>query len=167
MRRPDHLGRQACWHFWTIKHCLNRLGFAGTALGIFLVVAIVIAFSLAGAGPFMAWPQGSVINRVVAIQLFTATMILLTYPVSAVIAAQDKLLREVADSERRFRMIAENSSDMVGLFRWLRSPFSQGIRSSIHYRRTLPRGMCGIPQTGGRESCTPAPALMACRRTPS
>ena len=30
MRRPDHLGGQACRHFWTIHHCLNRLGFAGT-----------------------------------------------------------------------------------------------------------------------------------------
>jgi PAS domain S-box-containing protein len=92
-----------------------RLGFAGTAVGIFLVVVIVIGFSLAGTGPFMAWPQGSAVTRIVAIQLFTAIMILLTYPVSAMIAAQGKLLGEVAESERRFRLIAEHSSDLVGM----------------------------------------------------
>ena len=93
-----------------------RLGFAGAAFGIVLVVAITTGFSALGSGPFAAWPRtNTAFNLVVAVQFFTATMILLTYPVSAVILAQDKLMREMAASEQRFRLIAENASDLVSL----------------------------------------------------
>ena len=57
-----------------------RLGFAGTALDILLVIAISAARSLSGAGPFINWPTGSVINRPLAGQLFVATMLLITFP---------------------------------------------------------------------------------------
>lgn len=92
-----------------------RLGFAGSALGIVLVVAVSAACSLTGAGPLLNMPFSGQANRLIAMQLFVATMILITFPVSAMLAAQDKLLKEVAASEQRFRVIAENSSDLVGL----------------------------------------------------
>jgi len=92
-----------------------RLGFAGSAGGIFLVTMIALGFTVAGLGPFMMLRSITITERVIALQLLVSTMIVTTYPVCAVIAGQRRLLSDIAGSEERFRVIAENSSDIVAL----------------------------------------------------
>jgi PAS domain S-box-containing protein len=92
-----------------------RLSFSGTALGISLCAGLAIAFTLAGYGPFMLVPESTPATRIMVLQLLLATLILTTYPVCAVVAGQTKLLREVAASEERFRVLAANSSDIIAL----------------------------------------------------
>jgi len=92
-----------------------RLGFAGSACGIFLVTMIALAFTIEGYGPLMLLRTESFAERVVAMQLLVSTLIITTYPVCAVIIGQRRLLSDIAGSEERFRVIAENSSDIVAL----------------------------------------------------
>jgi len=92
-----------------------RLGFVGAACGIFLITALALAFTLADSGPFMLVQGGALGPRVAAMQLLLFTLIVTTYPVCAVIVGQRRLLRDIAESEERFRIIAENSSDIVAL----------------------------------------------------
>lgn len=92
-----------------------RLGFVGAACGIFVITALALGFTLAGSGPFMLVQGGAIGPRVAAMQLLLFTLIVTTYPVCAVIVGQRRLLRDIAGSEERFRIIAENSSDIVAL----------------------------------------------------
>lgn len=92
-----------------------RLGFVGAACGIFLITALALGFTLAGSGPFMLVRDEALGPRVAAMQLLLFTLIITTYPVCAVIVGQRRLLRDIAASEERFRVIAENSSDIVAL----------------------------------------------------
>jgi len=92
-----------------------RMGFAGSACGIFLITMIALAFTVEGRGPLMLLRDASVTERVIAMQLLVSTLIITTYPVCAVIIGQRRLLSEIAGSEERFRVIAENSSDIVAL----------------------------------------------------
>jgi PAS domain S-box-containing protein len=92
-----------------------RLGFVGSACGIFSIAVIALLFTLENSGPLMLVRDASISSRVLAMQWLLATLILTTYPVCAVILAQRRLLSDIAGSEERFRVIAENSSDIVAL----------------------------------------------------
>lgn len=90
-----------------------RLGFTATAIAIFMTAVIAVAFTIAGKGPFMLVHGPGMTGRILAIQLLIGVLVLTTYPVCAVIVNQRALLRNLAASEERFRMIAVNSSDMI------------------------------------------------------
>jgi PAS domain S-box-containing protein len=92
-----------------------RLGLAASAIAIFLLAAISLAFTLAGHGPLMLVNAPGITSRIVSIQLFIAALIVTTYPVCAVVANQRRLLRKVEASEERFRIIAVNSTDLITL----------------------------------------------------
>jgi PAS domain S-box-containing protein len=90
-----------------------RLGYAATAAAIFITAAIALAFTVAGEGPFTLLLDLTDTQRFFALQLVIATLILTSYPVCAVTTRQRRLLREVAASEERFRVIAVNSIDVI------------------------------------------------------
>jgi PAS domain S-box-containing protein len=92
-----------------------RVGLTGTAIAISVCAAIAISFTLIGLGPFLLVEGSSVADRIVILQLLLATLILTTYPVCSVVAAQANLLRDVASSEERFRALAANSHDIIAL----------------------------------------------------
>lgn len=92
-----------------------RLGFVGTAGGVFIVGVIALTFTLQGQGPLTLIRAGSLAPQVIALQGLVATLIITTYPVCAVIVGQRRLLSDIAASEERFRVIADNSSDIVAL----------------------------------------------------
>lgn len=92
-----------------------RLGFVGAACGIFTIAVIALGFTLESSGPLTLVRDGSIGARVLALQWLLSTLILTTYPVCAVIIGQRRLLSDIAGSEERFRVIAENSSDIVAL----------------------------------------------------
>ena len=90
-----------------------RLGYAATAVAIFIIAGSALASIVAGVGPFTLLQDLTMTKRVFALQLVIATLILTSYPVCAVIAHQRRLLRDVAASEERFRLIAVNSIDVI------------------------------------------------------
>jgi PAS domain S-box-containing protein len=92
-----------------------RMGFAATAISISMCAAIAVAFTMAGFGPLMLIGDESSTDRIVVLQLLLAILILTSYPVCAVVAAQAKALRDVATSEERFRALAANSNDIIAL----------------------------------------------------
>ena len=92
-----------------------RMGFAASAIAISMCAAIAVAFTMAGLGPFMLTPDDSPADRIVVMQLLLAMLILTSYPVCAVVAAQGKAMRDVAASEERFRVLAANSNDIISL----------------------------------------------------
>jgi len=92
-----------------------RAGLTGTAIAISVCAALAITFTMAGVGPFLLIDDSNAANRIVILQLLLATLILTTYPVCAVVAAQANLLRDVASSEERFRALAANSHDIIAL----------------------------------------------------
>lgn len=87
-----------------------RLGYAGTSAAIFIVTAIAFAFTIDDRGPFAAISDP---EQILAMQLLIAALILTCYPVCAVVAHQRRLLRDMAASEERFRIIAVNSIDII------------------------------------------------------
>jgi len=90
-----------------------RLGYAATATAIFITAAIALSSIVAGVGPFTLLRDLTLTQRVLALQLVIATLILTSYPVCAVVAHQRRLLRDMAASEERFRIIAVNSIDVI------------------------------------------------------
>jgi PAS domain S-box-containing protein len=92
-----------------------RLGYAATAAAIFIIAAMALAFTVAGEGPFTLLRDLTDTQRFMALQLVIATLILTSYPVCAVTTRQRRLLREVAASEERFRVIAVNSIDVIAV----------------------------------------------------
>ena len=87
-----------------------RLGYAGTSAAIFIVTAIAFAFTVDDRGPFATISDP---EQILAMQLLIAALILTSYPVCAVVAHQRRLLRDVAASEERFRIIAVNTMDII------------------------------------------------------
>ena len=77
-----------------------RLGYAATAAAIFITAAIALAFTVAGHGPFTLLRDLTFTQRILALQLVIAVLILTSYPVCAVVAHQRRLLRDMAAQRR-------------------------------------------------------------------
>ena len=92
-----------------------RIGVVGTAIGISLCAVVALVLTTSNVGPFTLIQDDSSVGQTMVMQLLLATLILTTYPVCAITATQRKLLREIAASEERFKLLAANSSDVVAL----------------------------------------------------
>ncbi len=90
-----------------------RLGYAATAAAIFITAAMAVISTIMGYGPFTLLRELTMTQRFLALELVIAALILTSYPVCAVIARQRRLLRDMAASEERFRVIAVNSIDVI------------------------------------------------------
>ena len=90
-----------------------RLGYAATAAAIFITAAMAVISTIMGYGPFTLLRDLTMTQRFLALELVIAALILTSYPVCAVIARQRRLLRDMAASEERFRVIAVNSIDVI------------------------------------------------------
>lgn len=100
-----------------------------TATVIALLAALAIWGTVKGHGPFVgATPNESLL----LLQIFMGLMVLAILPLSSVIAQREAAERKVRESERRFRALAEHSSDVVallvrdGAFRYV-SPAVEGV----------------------------------------
>ena len=90
-----------------------RLGYAATAAAIFITAAMAVISTIVGYGPFTLLRDLTMTQRFLALELVIAALILTSYPICAVIARQRRLLRDMATSEERFRVIAVNSIDVI------------------------------------------------------
>ncbi len=94
-----------------------RLRLAGSALGLLLVAFAGGWFTVAGRGPIGLVPHSSMVERVLLLQFFVSACMLMLCVTEVVISEQAKLQDHLAESEARFRLLAEASRDVIVLSR--------------------------------------------------
>jgi diguanylate cyclase (GGDEF)-like protein/PAS domain S-box-containing protein len=89
-----------------------RTGREGAALAIAVLALVALGFSAAGKGP----AQGTGLSvgfQVIFFQFYLATIVLTILPVAADLQHRKRLHRRIRDSEDRYRLLAENSTDII------------------------------------------------------
>lgn len=89
-----------------------RAGRVGAAIAVALVALIGGGLTLAGRGPIHLL-DASLGQRVQFLQFYLATMVLTVLPVAADLKRRAVLHRKLRESEERYRMLAEHSSDIL------------------------------------------------------
>lgn len=92
-----------------------RLGLAGSAIGLLIVSLIGGAFTMTGHGPTMLIADATPAQRDLSLQIFIAVCMLMLYVVEVATYERDQLQVSLEDSESRFRLLAEASSDVIVL----------------------------------------------------
>ena len=87
-------------------------GRPAAALGIVALTLIAGAFTLAGYGP-IALIDAPVSSRVQFLQFFLAATVLTILPISTALADKRDTLRRLRESEARYRLLADQSTDIV------------------------------------------------------
>lgn len=101
-----------------------RLGREGAAISIATLAIVGAAATGLGSGPVFLMPLSEP-ARLLMFQFFLAITVLTVLPVAAELEVRKALLRRVRDSEERFRLLAEHSSDILmqiteeGCFRYV------------------------------------------------
>jgi len=90
-----------------------RLRLAGSALGLLLVSGLGGTLSNRGHGPFALMRLDSLPERDFVFQLFLATSMAMLFVVEIKLAEAERLQARLEASERRFRLLAEASSDII------------------------------------------------------
>ena len=90
-----------------------RHRFSGVFSGVGLVTLIAIVETLSGHGPFHLIPSLAPHERILLLQLFIASTCLLSLPIAIMMTERGFLAKTLRDSERRYRMLAEYSRDLV------------------------------------------------------
>lgn len=90
-----------------------RHGMAGAALGLIVISAVAILFTIQGHGPFMLVHSASMPERILLLQFYVTVASLTAYPVGVVLTERRHLQSTLAESERRYRTLSENSSDII------------------------------------------------------
>jgi PAS domain S-box-containing protein len=101
-----------------------RLRLAASALGLCLVSVFGSLLAAKGHGPFVLMRSQSLSVRDLIFQLFIAASMLMLYVVEVKIAESERLQAHLEGSERRFRLLAEASSDIIVL---------RGLDGQQHY----------------------------------
>lgn len=110
-----------------------RLGRLGAALSIVCVAVIGGTLTLEGFGPINLM-GGDVVARAQFFQFYLAATVMTALPVSADLARRDRLYARLRDSEARYRLLADHSTDIV---------------MSLHIDGTVRYASPSITQLGG------------------
>jgi diguanylate cyclase (GGDEF)-like protein/PAS domain S-box-containing protein len=89
-----------------------RLQAVGAASSIILVIVIGGVYTINGSGPASTVGVG-VGDHLQFLQFYLAALVMITLPVVADLAQRDRLLNMLRDSEARFRLLAEHSTDVI------------------------------------------------------
>ena len=89
-----------------------RLGRLGAAVSIIIVALVGGWFTLRGMGP-TSYIQTEAATRVHFFQLYMAAAVLTILPVAADLKQRKRLYETLRDSEARFRLVTENSTDII------------------------------------------------------
>jgi PAS domain S-box-containing protein len=99
--------------------CAFVLGAGGAALVLLATTLVAVVATLNGWGP-MALMQGTLTAKLGVLQLLLLSVTLVTLPLTAVLSERRRLdaslraaLDQARDSEARYRMLADNASDVV------------------------------------------------------
>jgi diguanylate cyclase (GGDEF)-like protein/PAS domain S-box-containing protein len=87
-----------------------RLGLAGSAIGVLLVAIPAVAYTQDGIGPL------AVVSPVywsMLLQIYFLILLATVYLLAAVLAKENRLAKELRESETRYRVLAETSQDVI------------------------------------------------------
>ncbi|HEX6832483.1 MAG TPA: MASE1 domain-containing protein, partial [Rudaea sp.] len=90
-----------------------RMGLPGAALGLLVLGVISLGFTVQGTGPLALVESATMPERVLLLQFYLVVASLMAYPVGVALTERHRLQRHLADSERRYRTLSENSSDII------------------------------------------------------
>jgi len=96
-----------------------RLRFAGAAVGVFIVAAISIGFTIEKHGPMMLIPDASLPHRMLLLQVYIAVALLTALPFAAIQEQRRNLVHAVRNSETLYRLLFERVGEAITLY-----PFS-------------------------------------------
>src|SRR5690606_9845933 len=86
--------------------------FAGVALGVIVLALIGASATTLGLAP-IAHQDLDATARIALLQLYIAGGCVMTIPVCLAMAERDRLAASLRESERRYRMLADNSHDAI------------------------------------------------------
>jgi diguanylate cyclase (GGDEF)-like protein/PAS domain S-box-containing protein len=86
---------------------------AGLLLGLIPCLALGIWFTLHGSGPLWAYDYGSLQSRMLSLQLYMLTLLLIVVPIALTQAQRRRLVGLLQEGERRYRILAETATDIV------------------------------------------------------
>ena len=89
-----------------------RIGRLAAAVAVVILAAIGGAFTLAGYGP-IGLIDASNGMRIQFVQFYVACTVLMVLPAAAELSRRSSLFRRLYDSEARYRLLTENSTDIV------------------------------------------------------
>ncbi|MGY0611273.1 diguanylate cyclase domain-containing protein [Luteimonas sp. A501] len=89
-----------------------RHGFAGVGLGVIALGLVVATATALDYGP-LSHPSLGDAGRLALLQLYLAGGCLMTIPVCLVMAESNRLAARLGESERRYRMLADHSHDVI------------------------------------------------------
>ncbi len=135
--------------FPALMLCAFRHRFSGFASAVGLVAMISTMQTAAGHGPFMMGTGVSEVQRVLMLHAFITNATLLTFFIASVLIERKLLMRQLAKSEHEYRLLADNSSDLVShigagnvrryispsvveILGWTRDEFSQPRFDLVH-----------------------------------
>lgn len=90
-----------------------RYRFSGVVWGISTMTVIAIPASLSGRGPIQLIPGAGDLERILVLQIFIATACLSMWSLAVIMTERAFFRRRLLESERLYRLLADNSRDMV------------------------------------------------------
>jgi diguanylate cyclase (GGDEF)-like protein/PAS domain S-box-containing protein len=90
-----------------------RHRFGGLAIGVALIVVISIAATASGSGPISLVAGAALAERTLLLQVFLGITCLTALPVAIMLAERGLLAGRLRRSERSYRLLADNSRDLV------------------------------------------------------
>ncbi len=94
--------------------CVFRHRFGGFVWGSAIIAAIAAMGTGLGLGPFQFAADTNGEQRALMLQLFITSTCLIGFPMAAVLTERRVLGHRVAVSERNYRLLADNTSDLIG-----------------------------------------------------
>lgn len=81
--------------------------------GLLVCFGIGMWFTMRGFGPFWIESFANMQGRIFALQLYYVAALAIALPISASQAQRDRLIARLRDGERRYRLLADNATDIV------------------------------------------------------
>lgn len=88
-------------------------GFHGTTTAVAVSGIIALTFTVYGLGPLGASIDYSIREKIGLVQLFVASLILMSYPAATTLVLRKGLIREKAKNERRYKFLLDSTNDII------------------------------------------------------
>ena len=98
--------------FLPVTFATFRGGRLTAAMSVILLTIVGCTLTLQGLGP-ISLMQGTMGDHMQFLQFYLAATVLTVLPISADLARRSNLIRALRDSEARYRMLADNSTDII------------------------------------------------------
>jgi diguanylate cyclase (GGDEF)-like protein/PAS domain S-box-containing protein len=101
------------WALLPIVLLAFQADIAGVLVGLLLCLAIAVSFTMRGIGPLWMFPYPNMGSRIFSLQLFFLAALGIALPISVTQVSRRRLVGLLREGERRYRILAENATDIV------------------------------------------------------